>query len=163
MTGHINRSFIWIKVQGGDTDLHTATVQNKPEMPDVDGREDMVDAMVPDFYDKEITRLRCSFAGTPDTASALPVIRVAPDYIDSVPNNPAGANDNVTLGRLSDRSNFVRWVPDVNGDPGSEQFLLELDEPIHWPEQDLIHAAAAWDDTAHQGFTAHITLDWQRA
>lgn len=163
MTGHINRSFIWIKGGAGDDSVIRSSVQNKPEMPDFDGREDMVDAMVPDHYDKEITRIRVSFAGTPDTATALPVVRVAPQFIDSNPTDPSTASETVTVGRAIDKTNWVRFVPDVAGEPGADQFEIALDDPILWPEGDLVHVAANWNDAGHLGYTVHTTLDWQRA
>lgn len=163
MTGHVRSAKMVLSVPAGDTDEHYVSLQNKPEMPDVDGREDVPNALIPEFYDKEITRIRAWFAGNPGAAVDLPEVRLGPNHFSIQSGSPSNRGSLGSNAELQHESYWFSFIPDVMDSSGSEHFEIELDEPIEWPEMDPIHMVAQWNDGSHESYSVRLSIDWQPA
>lgn len=157
---HTHVSRLYVQIGPGHEDIVRASVQNKPEMPDIEGRQDVPPSAVPDQGDKEIVSMYLDvIAGATVPGDEFPAVQIgrfadAPFFGgDSTPPNTHG------VGHFEDHQH-VRWWPDVDSSRTDDRWI-DLPEPIQWPDQDLIHLRGRWNDTNHSGITIEAHLHWR--
>lgn len=163
MTGHWPAALMYTRVAPGDTSVVNNSVQNKPSMPDIEGREDVPDALIPEHSDKEITRIRVQAVGDPGTAVDVPRVLIGRNFQDKPAGSPSAVGNNtITSSGMEVRDDWITWIPEMlGGDAGVDRLVIDPPEPIPWPDMDLVHSYVNWDDANHAGIIVIVELDWQ--
>lgn len=166
MAEHHSTSQISVNITSGDTATVGGSVQNKPEMPDVEGRQDIPEGLIPERSDKLVTGLSFAIAADPGVATDLPVI-VFGESGELTKRNygrPATVGETNGNGWYDIGDEVYRFFPDVLGsDPVGIAHHVDIHDPITWPEDDNLFVAARWNDVDHGGIKILCNLHWTEA
>lgn len=159
---HLRSSRVCFRVAAGDRSVVGESVQNDPEYPDIDGREDFPEALLPERSDKEVHKLVLQAVAEPGTAETIPNIMVTPDTVENVDGSLIGDGNSFETNSLRDKCLF-RWTPSVldGGTQVSDWVEFDFHHPIDWPDMDLMHVFASWDDANHAGLWVNCNLLWE--
>lgn len=156
---HHHRSEIMVEVALGDS-REWGAVANRPDLPDLDNRENVPEAAMPDRSDKEVYKIVAQIATQNTNTSGIPIVVVTDTRGEAIIGTQPGVVAGTSNDSGYDRGQF-RWWPDLGAAPAVDSIVVDLeDDPILWEQDDLIHAALNWVDGEA---AVQITLFWRHA
>lgn len=173
MTDHHPIARIYASFESSDDTPQWNSIQNKHEYPDVEGRSEILDSMVPEQYDKEIYRIDVTGAFEITGLDDADVDPITYSITRSRSDRGAGldaASTQVNPARpdteLESPAIVNGWAGDIHQD-GNRQMVTFREtydltgNPAEWPVMDLYHMRAWANFTSHNGGGVQADLHWR--